>query len=485
MLRSAWIETRARLTPGRTALEAGGIKISYADLHERAETAAARLAGRGVRPGDVVASLLEDGLAFVELLHAVDLLGAVLLPLNARLTARELAFPLGDSGARLLIRAEDGLAGRALETVAIAPGVDAIVLDDSLPAHPRPDRSEIDRDAPFAVLYTSGTTGRPKGACLSRANFEASAVGSALHLGVLPTDRWLACMPLFHVGGLSIPLRSAVYGTTAILHDRFDPEAVDRALDDDGITLVSLTATMLKRLLDQRGSRAAPDALRCVLLGGGPNPSELLERACERGFRVAPTYGLTEACSQVATHAPDDEGELRALTPLPGTEVRIVDDGGSEVAHATPGEIEIRGPTLMVGYLDGARATPAVRRDGWFATGDVGTLDATGRLRVIDRRSDLIVSGGENVYPAEVEAALIEHRDVAEAGVAGVADAEFGQRPAAWIVLERGAPDPGDAALVAHCRERLAGYKIPVAFRRVDALPRNASGKLLRRALVD
>ena len=317
-------------------------------------------------------------------------------------------------------------------------------------------------------MYTSGTTDRPKGAILTYANHWWSAIGSVLNLGLLPDDRWLACLPLFHVGGLSILLRSVICGFTAVVHLRFDAREVNRAIDEQGVSMVSVVSAMLDRMLAERGGRPYPSTLRCILLGGGPAPLPLLERAVQAGAPVVQTYGLTETASQVVTLAPE-----HALTklgsagkPLMGSQIRIDDDG----------EIHVVGPTVSPGYL---HRPP---RDGWLRTGDLGYLDNEGYLYVLDRREDLIISGGENIYPAEVEATLIAHPAVREAGVIGLADAEWGRRVAALVVLE-----PGQTAtpeeLIAFCRMRLAGYKVPrrIAFR--ESLPRNAAGKLLRRDL--
>jgi O-succinylbenzoic acid--CoA ligase len=241
---------------------------------------------------------------------------------------------------------------------------------------------------------------------------------------------------------------------------------------------------MLQRLLDVRGARPAPPRLRCALIGGGPCSRALLERARERGLPVAPTYGLTEATAQVATRPPSHGGDADTpLTPLLGTQLRIVDAHGAEVPPDSEGEIWVRGPTVMSGYVRDPGPGDTALRDGWLRTGDVGSLDADGRLRVLDRRSDLIVSGGANVYPAEVEAALLEHPAVAEVGVAGVADPEYGKRPVAWWRARAGVDAPSADELRAFCRERLAGYKVPVAFHRVEVLPRNDAGKLLRHRL--
>lgn len=473
------LDRRARCDARRPALESGGERLDYATLARRADHLAGALAASGVTPGDRVATLL-GGLDFAVLAHAALRCGAVLVPLNTRLAVPELARQLEDARPALLVHGGNALEDTARTAAAAAdvPACAACALGAdrarlAVPAGPR------DARLPSTLVYTSGTTGAAKGALLTPANFTAGAVASALQLGVLPGDRWLACLPLFHVGGLAILWRCLLAGTTAVVHGRFDAERVNAALDRDGITHVSLTATLLRRLLDVRGDAPAPVALRCVLLGGGPCPEPLLARARAQGLPVAPTYGLTEAASQVATrppHAAPDAG----LTPLLGTSVRIADAGGEPGAS---GEIQVRGPTVMAGYWRRPDATAAALADGWLHTGDVGHLDDAGRLVVLDRRDDLIVSGGENVYPAEVEAVLAAHPDVAEAGVAGVRDAEFGARPCAWWVARPGRPAPDADALRRYCRERLAGYKVPVAFHRVAELPRTAAGKLRRTAL--
>ena len=333
-----------------------------------------------------------------------------------------------------------------------------------------------------------------------------SAVASAFRLGVDPQDRWLLCMPLYHVGGMAIVLRSCLYGTAVVLHSRFEPAAVNEALEAQQITLVSLVPTMLHRLLEARGERPMPPTLRCILLGGAAAPPALLERCLALNLPVATTYGLTEAASQVATATPAEVRRKPGTVgkPLLFTEVRILDEDGRELPPGEIGEIAVRGPTVMQGYypaVSGQRSAfsrqasavsgqPPVadaeswklEADGWFHTGDLGYLDADGDLWVVQRRTDLIVTGGENVYPAEVERVLLAHPDVREACVVGVEDAEWGQRVAAAVVLREDA-ELTEEALVAFCRERLAGYKVPRILRFVDALPQTASGKAARAAV--
>jgi O-succinylbenzoic acid--CoA ligase len=341
-------------------------------------------------------------------------------------------------------------------------------------------RSPIDPARTFALVYTSGTTGSPKGALLSHRNLFWNAIGSAMHLGFRSDDRWLVCMPLYHIGGLSILLRSALYGSSAILHERFDPEAINRALDEDGVTLVSWVPTMLERVLAARGERRAPRSLRCALLGGGPAPRELLERARSQGFPIAASYGLTEASSQVATQLPTlaESNGVAGLRPIFGTQLDTVDGDGKSV-RGQSGEILVRGPAVMEGYWNRPEETARALRGGWLHTGDIGVLDSSGTLEVLERSCDLIISGGENIYPSEVEAVLLEHPAVIEAAVAGRADADYGRRPIAWLVAAPG--QQLDLAKVrGFCADRLAGYKIPMAFTVVDELPRNSAGKLVR-----
>jgi o-succinylbenzoate---CoA ligase len=302
-------------------------------------------------------------------------------------------------------------------------------------------------------MHTSGTTAAPREVALSNGNWLANALGSAVALGLDQEERWLCPMPLAHVGGLSILLRSAIYATTAVLHGRFDTDAVGQALSDpaQAITLVSLVPTMLARLLDSGLSE--PPTLRWVLLGGGLIAPALLERAAAAGMPVAPTYGMTEACSQIATGG----------WPLPGVELELAADG----------EVLVRGAIVAGG---------ALAADGWLHSGDLGAFDERGRLTIIGRKADTIVTGGENVAPTEVEAVLLEHPSVADAAVHARPDPEWGEAVIATVVVRDGA-GVGAEELQAHCAARLARFKVPKDVTFAPRLPRTVSGKLLRREL--
>src|SRR5215210_773576 len=397
-----WLPRAAAQHPQRVALEAPEGELTYAELLEAARIDAA--------PGSRVALAVPPGLEFAVALHACLVARTAAMPVDPR---------LGEAEQAALIASAD------------------LVLDGPLPrrgaAQPVPPR---DGDTAL-VVHTSGTTAAPRPVELSFGNIQANALGSAVALGLDLDERWLCPLPLSHVGGLMVLLRSAIYGTRAVLG------GAERAAADD-ITVVSLVPTQLRRLLD---AGARPGArLRVVLLGGPAATPDLLDEARAVGWPVRATYGLTQACSQVAVDG-------RAL---PGLAISLARDG----------EILVEGPTVAGG--------------GVLRTGDLGSFDETGRLHVIGRKSDTIVTGGENVAPAEVEAALLAHPAVADAGVFGRPDPEWGEAVTASVVL-RAPADPQE--LREWVAGRLARFKVPKSVELAEALPRNASGKLLRREL--
>lgn len=480
-----WLGRRARTHAGRIALQSTGTTLTFAELDAAVTRAARRLAAAGIEAGMRVALLARNGAAFAIAAHGIGRCGAVLVPLNVRLTPSELALQLADAAPRLVLY---DAACRALAQ-AVREQLPQAGFQELGPLGPAGAeravllRTSIDPGEAHSVIYTSGTTGQAKGALLTWGNFWWSAVGSALTLALQDGDRWLAVLPLFHVGGLSILMRGAIAGITTVVHERFDPERVNHAIDG-GVTHVSLVATMLAQMLEVRGDRPYPPSLRCALLGGGPVSPALLERAVAAHVPVALSYGLTESTSQAATLPPERALEKLGSCgfPLPVTELRI-DIDGSEAPPGAVGEIQLRGPTIVRAYINRPDETAQAWRDGWFHTGDLGRIDSDGYLYVLDRRDDLIVSGGENVYPAEVEGALARHAAVAEAAVIGMDDERWGRVPLAVIRLRFGATVSAEA-LRAHCATQLAAYKVPAAFRFIDEpLPRNAAGKLLRRQL--
>jgi len=468
-----WLTHRARALPRVTAIARGRRRgLSYAALYEYAVRQANALVAAGVAPGERVAVIAGTSVDFVVAMHATSLAGAVFVPLNVRLTAAELAEQLRNCRPAVLLcdRPREAL---ATEAAALAGAAAPL----RLPLPPVPEAASLadahDADSCHSIVYTSGTAGNAKGVTLTYGNFWASASASALNLGLDPSDRWLACLPLHHVGGLSIPIRSAIYGTAVELHPRFEPEAVNRAVRSGDVTLLSVVPTMLRRMLNA-DDRPFDGSLRAVLVGGGPVPPVLLERATARGLPVIQTYGLTEACSQVTTLSPAE-----AMSHL-GSAGRalLCADVRVDAPTGEPGEILIRGPVVTPGYYRNAEATDRAFEDGWLHTGDVGLLDPDGFLTILDRSDDVIVTGGENVYPAEVEAALLAYPGIEAAAAVGLPDEEWGQRVVAAVVSTA----PVELARVEPLlRSRLAGYKIPAAIERFDALPATSSGKIQRR----
>lgn len=435
-----WLARAAALRPDHPALiDADGRSTTYAQLHARALDAAAALAAQGVEAGDRVALELPPGVAFVTALHAALMLGAAVVPVDPRLAPAEQA--ARTAGAKLTV-------GEPLARPAGA-------------ADP-PTGDRLDQDAVATVVHTSGTSAAPKPVTLTVGNWTWNALGSALALGLDPQDRWLCTLPLSHVGGLSILLRSAIYGTTVVLHERFEAAAVLDAIERDAITLVSIVPTTLQRLLDHGlGGVGGRTSLRVALIGGGPLPPALAAQTHEAGLPVAQTYGLTEACSQVTTSLPGEPET--AGRPLAGQRVEIADDD----------EILVAGPTVAPG---------AAAADGWLHTGDLGALDERGRLTVTGRKTDTIVTGGENVAPAEVEAVLLAHPAVADAGVHAHTDPQWGEAIVATVVLHDGSHAEAEE-LRAHVASQLARFKVPKQIAFTRALPRTPSGKLLRREL--
>jgi len=480
-----WLDKRASLTPDRIALIGNEEQLTFEQLRQRSKQAAFQLAALGAIGGKRIALLCGNGLHVPTLIHAAQYVGAVLLPLNIRLTARELVFQLQDANCDLLIYDESnaelaGEAGRLLPSLA---GCSISQLAEVEPSEVKLN-NEIDMDAAHSIMYTSGTTGAPKGVLLTYSNHWASATGSMLNLGLSDQDRWLVCVPMFHISGLSIVMRSVIYGMPIVIHERFEPDAANRAIMEQGVTVVSVVSNMLSRMLNALGDETYPQAFRCMLLGGGPAPLSQLQSCAAKQIPVFQTYGMTETASQIVTLQP--EYMLSKLgsagKPLFQAELRIVHEG-KDAAPLEAGEIIVRGPNVTTGYLNRPDATAETIQNGWLYTGDIGYVDEEGFLYVLDRRKDMFVSGGENVYPAEIEAVLVSHPDVLEAGVTGVADEKWGQTPAAFICLKEQAVITEQDVKV-YCSDKLAKYKIPSQVYFADKLPRNASNKLLRRELV-
>ena len=511
-----WLSHRAGIDPGRAALVDTTTDTSYTfgTLDTLVDDLAGRLAAVGVDEGTHLGTVLRPCVEYVCLIHAAMRLGATLVPMGEGLTARELATQLDAADVETVVCA-DGTEDAVTEAVSTVDGTDRTHTDD--PRDPiavaTVDDSETPAVEPLStveagsvspaswslddtqlILFTSGTTGDPKPVRLTAGNLLASAAASAFRLGVDPGDRWLATLPLHHTGGISPILRMPVYGMTVVLREGFDAGDAADDLDSYDATAVSLVPTMLRRMLDRRGTLA--ESLRVVLLGGAPAPTDLLERCRNYSVPVYPTYGMTETASQIATARPAEafENPERVGSPLFLTEVRVVDEAGDPLSAGESGELVVDGPTVTPGYYGNSEAA-----FGEFGlhTGDVGALDESGSLRVLNRLDDRIVTGGENVDPGAVADVLADHPDVAEAAVVGVPDTEWGERVSALLVPESGVsppsaePDPATdrrldrEAVLAFARDRLAPYKLPKEISVAETLPRTVSGTVDRAAVRD
>lgn len=445
------------------ALIAGDLTLSHAALEQEVLIATRRLRALGVRDGDRVALRAANCPRWVMLARAIPRAGGTLVPLSTRLTEREIEDAIARTKARLLLtdaphaaRAAGGLQVISLD-----------LLDEVAPSSDRPDSdTRLDPGREHTILFTSGTSGRPKGAILTWGNHVASARAAAAILPLGSGDRWLASLPFYHIGGLNILYRCALQGACVVLPDSLAPEDLSRAIEAHAITHASFVDTLLRRLLAERGGRPFPAALRAIVVGGGPVSRETIE-SCPQALA---SYGLTESCSMATMVRPGApmRQRLTAGHPLPGIDLRIDPHG----------RIEIRGEVVMQGYLDDPEGTRESLRDGWLRTWDIGEVDHEGCLRVHARREDLIISGGENVYPAEIEEALRSHPRVVDAVVIGVQDADWGESPLAIVVLESG----DTAELTAFLKARLAGFKIP-RITVTDRIPLLENGKPDRAAI--
>ena len=475
-----------RRHPDRHALVFGDEVRTHAELHDRAARLASVLAERGVVAGDRVALLLHNRIEFVETLLACHRLGAIAVPINFRLAPDEIDYVLGDSGAVALIC--DPLpagAQRIPSLLRIGPDYDDAVAS----ATPRCETSSVDEDDPALMCYTSGTTGRPKGAVLTHRNLVASTLSWIHEMGAGKDDVWLSGQPLFHIGGINGLLPFLVLGATVIITPTtaFDPETTLRLIEARGATMCIFVPTQWASICESdAATRIDPRRLRVAMWGASSAPRRTLE-AMERTFphaAIVSAYGQTEMSG--ATTLLKGLDSMRKMgsvgKAMLGVELRVVDDELRDVAPGDVGEIVYRGPNVMAGYHAQPDATREAFAGDWFHSGDLARSDEEGYLWLVDRKKDMIVSGGENVYPAEVERVLLDHPAVADAAVIGVPHPRWVETPVAFVV-PRDRTELGQDELIAHCRRYLAGYKKPTAIVMLQELPRNAGGKVLKRHL--
>jgi fatty-acyl-CoA synthase len=463
-----WLRNTARRTPQRVAIDYLGREVTYAELDRRSDALAAALLARGLVRGDRVATLTGNSPEHVVVFFACAKAGFVLLPLNWRLAAPELRFQLEDAEpSAFLVESE-------YEALAAATGHGFEPLAPPDPRDAAPVSAEIAGDDALLLIYTSGTTGRPKGALLTHANCFWTNLSFDLATGLTGDDVVLQVLPQFHCGGWNVqPLLAWWKGAKVVLERAFEPARVLSLLAQKRVTtLMGVPAIYLFLSHEPAFAEADLSSLRLAVVGGAPMPEELIRVWQARGIEIVQGYGLTEAAPNVLCLPPEDAMRKMgsAGKPYPYVEVRL----GAE------SELLVRGPNVFPGYWRNAEATAAVLRDGWLHTGDAAEVDDEGCYRIRGRLKDMYISGGENVYPAEVEGVLHDHPAVADVAVLGVADERWGEVGVAFVVAkERVSED----ALVEHCRERLARYKVPKRVRFVDALPMSAMNKVIKNEL--
>ena len=458
------IRDRARHTPERIAIYFLGRTLTYGELDDASDAAAAGLVGAGLARGDRLATLTGNSPEHVVLFFACAKLGLVLLPLNWRLTPPELAYQLQDADPALFL-VEPGL-----EDAAAATGRPYERLEGTWP-RARPGDTAVEDDDPLLLIYTSGTTGKPKGALLTHANCFWTNLGFDLVAPIGSDDVVLQVLPQFHVGGWNVQSLLAWWkGARVILERSFDAARCLELIADQRVTtMMGVPASYLFMSQQPGFDDADLSSLRLAVVGGAPMPEALLETWQERGVAIVQGYGLTEAAPNVLCLPPEEAVRKAGYAgkPYPYVDVRL---GAQD-------ELQVRGPNVFAGYWRNPEATAAAFLDGWLRTGDVAECDEEGFYRIRGRLKDMYISGGENVYPAEVEAVLHEHPRVVDAAVVGVPDERWGECGLAFVVA-RG--EVAEEELLAHCTARLARFKVPRAVRFVDAIPRNSLGKPLK-----
>jgi long-chain acyl-CoA synthetase len=497
-----------RFFPGRTAVVDGALRLTYRQLNDRVTRLAGALVALGLRPGDRVAILDWNSHRYLEAYYACAHAGMTFVPVNSRLAAPELRYVLADSGARALLFSEPfrwlyeevGSGGELEHAIGMAlpqralgiHDYETLIADTPPLAAPQP----VDIDDIALIYYTSGTTGEPKGVCLTHRNMYAGAIDPFLVCGLTREDRFLHAGPLFHLATCwavwSVPL---VGGMQVTQH--FDPLAAIRLIEQERITMTALPGAILPLVADLPATREHDlSSLRTIIYGGSPTPiGQLRKAAASLPPALTHAYGITETAGFTTCLPPSQhvfEGDAVAVAraasagqAVPFIDLRIIDDDGGDLPTGTVGEIACGGSKIMAGYWRKPEATAAVLRDGWYRTGDLGYLDDEGYLFVVDRKKDMIISGGENVYSVEVESILSTHPQVLEVAVIGVPDERWGEAVKAIVVLRPGAP-PSPEALITFCRDKIAGYKLPKSVEfRGDPLPKTGPGKIAKRQLRD
>jgi o-succinylbenzoate---CoA ligase len=468
-----WIKQRAYLTPNRIALSYEQQQWTFKELHDLSVRIAYKLHAFGISTGKRIAILSPSTPQLIQMLYGCMQAQCEMVLLNGRLSKQELAYQVADAEVDAIV-----VADTEIEKLFEDERILTFTQLEAQQPQPFEIASEWDEQFALTIMYTSGTTGFPKGVCQTVGNHSSSAISSALNLGISEQDVWLCTVPIFHISGFSIVVRSLLYGMKIRLYEKFDALKCAQEISTGSVTKMSVVSVTLENILTvmEQANMIAHPNFTTMLAGGGPVPVEYLKRAMKLHLPVAQTYGMTETSSQTATLTNEDAlSHLgSAGKPLFFNQIRIDAKDDDKV-----GEILIRGPHVTPRYIGKFKDKPTTE-DGWLHSGDLGYLDEEGYLYVVDRRSDLIISGGENIYPAEVESVLLAHPAVKEAGVCGITHEKWGEVPIAFVVKKI---DVTEQQLLDFCKGNLANYKNPKNIYFVDELPRSGSNKLLRRNL--
>jgi long-chain acyl-CoA synthetase len=492
------LESRAADSPEKVFLfsERDGRRFTYAQFDAAVSRAANMLSAHGVAKGDVVSLLMPNSAEYVVAFFACFCLGALAGPVNSLLKAEETAYVVGNSEAKLLLYNSE-FAAQVEEIRGDLHALKSLIVfdDESKATSEFADapgdwrETEIDSDDEAIIIYTSGTTGKPKGCLLTHANLLANARQIVEWLGFTENERLLTIMPLFHMNAVSVTTLSALYaGGSTVVSPRFSASRFWQIVSDYGVTSFGSVATMLSMLLatypEGVPEGLSTEQLRFAMCGSAPVPAEVLRRFEETfGCLVIEGYGLSESTCRSTFNPPDARRRAGSCGQSIGNEMMIVDEEDKEVPVGAEGEIVMRGENICKAYFRNEEATRRAFRGGWFHTGDVGYRDAEGFFYIIDRKSDMIIRGGENIYPREIDELLYKHAAIAEAAAFGVPDELYGEEVAAFVVLKAGHAASEDE-IVAYCREHLADFKCPKTVRVVASLPKGPTGKVLKRELV-
>lgn len=477
------LQQRAAAAPDKTFLfsEADGRRFTYCEFEAVVKRVAGMLWANGVRKGDVVSLLLPNSVEYVISYFACWHLGALAGPINSLLKAQEIAYVISNSEAKLLLVNSEFVTQSEIKIV-VFDNVDQFVNEPV-------EQTRIEKDDEAIIIYTSGTTGKPKGCLLTHGNVIANARQISSWLNFTENDRLLTMMPLFHMNAVSVTTMSALYaGGSTVVSPKFSASRFWQIISDYQITSFGSVATMLSMLLSTYPDGVPPglntQQLRFAMCGSAPVPAEVMKRF-EETFNclVVEGYGLSESTCRSTFNPPDRRRRPGSCGVPIGNEMRVVDDDDRDVPDGSLGEIVLRGENILKGYYKNPDATATAFRNGWFHTGDIGYRDADGFYYIVDRKSDMIIRGGENIYPREIDEVLYQHPSVAAAAAVGVPDALYGEEVAAVIVLKEGAKT-SEQEIIEFCKARLADFKCPKRVHFVTDIPKGPTGKLLKRELV-